>query len=158
MNREILFCGKRKDNGEWVYGYYLRLNNKSYISQNPKNERGIEITRWAEVIPETVGEYTGLTDKNGKKMFEDDYCLVTRSGVMALGVIEYKDACFWFVESKIQADDTRNMIRLCDLQRNGYEIQVKYNIHTKDCARCPLKNAGFYCTKDETISESEVSE
>ena len=70
MNREILFRGKRVDNGEWIEGYYTKLNGKTYISQNLKNEYGAEIMRWIEVIPETVGQYTGKDDKNGKKIFE----------------------------------------------------------------------------------------
>ena len=70
--REILFRGKRTDNGEWVYGNYCIAEK---LDKSGAEYFIIEIEAEGSqyyVIPETVGQFTGIIDENGKKVFEGD--------------------------------------------------------------------------------------
>ena len=100
--REIKFRGKRKDNGEWVYGSAFVGKFHSYIqtdSMFPVNSSIIN-GGWVEVIPETVGQYTNLKDKNGKKIYENDMLKKEHSTGYTLFTIH-----FGFYDNKEEYED-----------------------------------------------------
>ena len=87
--REILFRGKKIDNDEWTYGFYFEHSidgqKYSYIKYQTFDEGFVT----NEVVADTVGQFTGLCDKNGRKIFEGD---IVESPHGTQGVVEWQNA------------------------------------------------------------------
>ena len=88
--REILFRGKRIDNGEWFVGFYGKSGEKVYIIYD--NDIAVSYVSMKEVAPETVGQYTGY-EKNDNKIFEGDIVRTQRGKLYEIKL--YKGA--WVV-------------------------------------------------------------
>lgn len=130
--RDVCFRGQQNDTGEWRYGSFAQVDGDAFIispCSKMNEEYGMTVPDCVQVRRETVGEFTGLVDQNGKQVFEGDYCRLTRTAVLAYGIITFQNGCFWFVETAMYEEGRQNWVRLCDLNVNRFKIEVKGNIH-----------------------------
>ena len=124
--REILFRGKRKDNGKWVEGTFLHLRvGREYICDGTVWIGTLQPCK-EEVLPETVGQYTGLTDKNGKKIFEGDIVAGAVHWLerMKNGVVAFRDGSFGLTWYRGEVEQFNPFTSMCNV-----EYEVIGNIH-----------------------------
>lgn len=114
--REILFKAKRIDNGEWVYGNYAFCDcytkQKHYIFQNKPLEYAVD--------ENTICQYTGLTDKNGNKIWENDIVEgLFYHGLKVKAVVAFKYGAFGLKWNRGDVEEFSAFTSICNVE---YEI------------------------------------
>nr|DAV14505.1 MAG TPA: YopX protein [Caudoviricetes sp.] len=122
--REILFRGKRTDNKKWVVD-----NSVLFFKNSTKIYGALNGWREVEVISETIGQYTGLTDKNGTKIFEGDIVKVRllysngeRATEITTVVYDENNCCY-------SPMNWKESCQWCDYSTSIKEIEVIGNIY-----------------------------
>lgn len=136
--REILFRGKRKDNGEWVEGFYTRVADVHYIVSGIFDSltNGIINTQGYKVTPETVCQYTGLTDKNGRRIFEGDIVRLTDehneiewTAVVVFGNPNGEYNWGWQLKAIGKFNGNKDILLWVDMEESGAYCEIIGNIY-----------------------------
>lgn len=130
--REILFRGKRINDGVWVDGYLIRHKSGKLVYIFAK-ENWFDVEM---VAPETVGQFTGLTDKNGKKVFEGDILKFTDTNAVYewIGKVEFgnPNAEYNWGFQLVYISGTKpntDILLWFDMEETGAYSEVIGNIH-----------------------------
>ncbi len=114
--KEIIFKAKRVDNGEWVEGYYYKMSETTYCFKEDYERKPVpehhyilqeRMTDWGlpnqiiqiEIDPETLCRFTGLCDKNGKRIWENDILRYEWDEKTRIDIVKYQPPIFTYSNS-----------------------------------------------------------
>ena len=134
--REILFRGKKNNSGEWVYGNLFNPDKSDTPTQICMGTHIVRICY--EIDPKTVGQYTGLTDKNGRKIFEndivrlmDEYNEIEWTAVVVFGNPNGEYNWGWQLKAIGEFDGNKDILLWVDIEESGTYCEIIGNIHDK---------------------------